>query len=78
MDLFIVRHGIAFDMNENGILTDESRTLTPEGRRKVAKTASAMNALGIKPAPLSPPKYPNPRSRQSQTPSAHHLTHALS
>lgn len=50
MNLYLMRHGIARDVGEQGITTDADRSLTGEGRRKVSLIAQGLLALGVGPA----------------------------
>jgi phosphohistidine phosphatase len=45
MDLYIVRHGIAEDVSDDG--TDESRALTPKGRKKMKRVVRGLAELDI-------------------------------
>jgi phosphohistidine phosphatase len=45
MELFIVRHGIAEDVSADG--SDAGRALTPRGRRRLEKSARALDRLGV-------------------------------
>jgi phosphohistidine phosphatase len=47
MELYIVRHGIAEEKFPDG--TDAARALTDEGRRKTARAARGLAALGVRP-----------------------------
>ena len=48
MDLYVVRHGIAADVGEEGVKRDADRTLSDEGRRKTALAARGMAAAGVR------------------------------
>ncbi len=47
MELFLVRHGIAADAAPGG--SDAERPLTDEGRRRTARAAAGLAALGCRP-----------------------------
>ncbi len=47
MNLYILRHGIAVEHGAPGYAKDADRPLTPEGERKHAQIAEAMEALGL-------------------------------
>jgi phosphohistidine phosphatase len=51
MELVLLRHGIAVDLNElqTAPRRDEDRPLTKDGRRKVRKAAKGLLALDVKP-----------------------------
>ncbi len=49
MDLYIVRHGEAQPAEETPDGSDAARALTPDGRRKTARTARALAELGAHP-----------------------------
>lgn len=49
MLLYIVRHGIAHEMGEKGIMRDSERPLSPEGHRKTAAVAEGLRSLGVAP-----------------------------
>ena len=44
--LYIMRHGIALDIGEQGIRRDFDRPLSEEGRRKIIAAAQGLKALG--------------------------------
>lgn len=44
--VYLLRHGDAFSVGENGILTDEDRTLTPKGMAQLEKQAAGFHRLG--------------------------------
>jgi phosphohistidine phosphatase len=46
MMLYVMRHGIAEDVSADG--DDRSRRLTPRGRRRVARAAAGLRALGLR------------------------------
>ncbi len=48
MDIFLLRHGIAHALGEDGSKTDAERTLTDEGRSKVRAVARAMRGMDLK------------------------------
>ena len=43
-----MRHGIAADLGEGGIIKDEDRPLTPEGRVRIKQGAAGLRELGLK------------------------------
>jgi phosphohistidine phosphatase len=47
MNLFVLRHGIAADLDTVGLANDAYRPLTPEGERKVSQIAEAMGKLEL-------------------------------
>ncbi len=47
MELYILRHGIAADLDTHGLANDADRPLTPEGERKVGQIARAMEKLEL-------------------------------
>jgi phosphohistidine phosphatase len=47
MDLYLLRHGIAADLDAHGFANDADRPLTPEGERKVKQIAEAMEAIEL-------------------------------
>jgi len=49
MLLYIVRHGIAVDIGQNGVQRDEDRMLTPIGRDRMASVADGLKALNCAP-----------------------------
>lgn len=49
MRLYLIRHGIALDVGEKGVKTDEERPLSDEGKRKTAQVGSGLARLGVKP-----------------------------
>ena len=49
MDLFIVRHGVAVDIGEQGVLSDEERMLSSKGRSRTQEVACGLNQLGCAP-----------------------------
>lgn len=63
MKLYIVRHGIALDVGEQGIRSDEVRTLSPKGRSKVRQVANGLAALGIHPRRVA--TSPLPRAEET-------------
>ncbi|MBI4720097.1 MAG: histidine phosphatase family protein, partial [Chitinivibrionia bacterium] len=44
-----VRHGIAVNLGEAGVTNDDDRFLTQEGREKVARIASGLRQVDVKP-----------------------------
>jgi phosphohistidine phosphatase len=49
MELYIVRHGIAQELEETPHGDDAERALTPEGQKKTRQVAKALYALGVRP-----------------------------
>jgi phosphohistidine phosphatase len=47
MNLYILRHGIAADLDTHGLANDADRPLTPEGERKVWQIAEAIEKLEL-------------------------------
>jgi phosphohistidine phosphatase len=47
MNLYILRHGIATELNAQVLAKDADRPLTPEGKRKLWQVAEAMAALEL-------------------------------
>ena len=47
MNLFVMRHGIAVDLGAPGITHDAERSLTPEGRSKLAHIVKAMHRMEL-------------------------------
>lgn len=48
IELYLMRHGIAADLGEGGILKDEDRPLTPEGRVRMKQAAAGLKELALK------------------------------
>ncbi len=48
MELCILRHGIAADLNESGVMRDAERPLTKEGWELMREEARGMRKLGLK------------------------------
>jgi phosphohistidine phosphatase len=48
IEIYIMRHGIAADLGENGVLNDADRPLTLEGRAKLKQAAQGLRELGLK------------------------------
>lgn len=48
IQLFLMRHGIAVDLGEGGIINDADRPLTPEGRAKMKQAAGGLKELDLK------------------------------
>ena len=48
IQIYIMRHGIAADLGENGVLNDADRPLTLEGRAKLKQAAVGLRELGLK------------------------------
>jgi len=49
MKLYLVRHGIAVDVGEQGVTCDEDRMLSAEGRDKTRLAATGAVAVGVQP-----------------------------
>ena len=49
MELYLVRHGIALDVGQEGITRDSDRPLSREGRQKTTEVAAALKAIGVRP-----------------------------
>ena len=50
MILYLVRHGIAEELDAGSPKRDAERTLTAEGRKKTREVAKGLRALGVRPA----------------------------
>jgi len=48
IELYLMRHGIAADLGEGGIINDADRPLTPEGRARMKLAAGGLRELGLK------------------------------
>ena len=48
IEIYLLRHGIAAELGEGGILKDADRPLTLEGRAKLNQAALGMKAAGMK------------------------------
>lgn len=48
IELYLMRHGIAADLGEGGVLRDADRPLTLEGRAKLKMAATGIRQLGLK------------------------------
>ncbi len=48
IELYLMRHGIAADLGEGGVLKDADRPLTLEGRARMKLTAVGIRELGLK------------------------------
>ncbi len=75
MKLYLVRHGIAVDIGEQGIRRDFDRPLSAEGRKKTAVAALGLAALKVKPDRLG--TSPLVRARQTAGIFAGHLAPGL-
>ncbi len=49
MKIYLIRHGIAEELDGPGVEVDSQRTLTAQGRDKINKIARALKTLDIKP-----------------------------
>ncbi|HZS09764.1 MAG TPA: phosphohistidine phosphatase SixA [Blastocatellia bacterium] len=47
MELYLLRHGIAADLGEGGVVRDADRPLTQEGWKKMREAAAGMRRLGL-------------------------------
>jgi phosphohistidine phosphatase len=48
IELYLMRHGIAADLGEAGVVKDADRPLTPEGREKMKLAALGLRKSGMK------------------------------
>jgi phosphohistidine phosphatase len=48
IELYLMRHGIAADLGDAGVLKDEDRPLTLEGRAKMKEAAAGIAEFGLK------------------------------
>jgi phosphohistidine phosphatase len=48
IELYLMRHGIAADLGDAGVLKDEDRPLTLEGRAKMKQAAEGIGEFGLK------------------------------
>jgi broad specificity phosphatase PhoE len=48
IELYLMRHGIAADLGDAGVLKDEDRPLTLEGRAKMRQAAEGIGEFGLK------------------------------
>ena len=48
IEIYVMRHGIAADLGEGGVLKDADRPLTLEGRAKLKQAALGLRELGLK------------------------------
>jgi len=48
MEIYLLRHGIAADLGEDGVTRDADRPLTDEGQEKMEREAKGMLKLGLK------------------------------
>jgi phosphohistidine phosphatase len=48
IELYLMRHGIAADLGEGGVLKDSERPLTLEGRARMKQAAAGIRTLGLK------------------------------
>jgi len=46
--IYLMRHGIAADLGAGGVIRDEDRPLTPDGRVKMQQAAEGMRQLDLK------------------------------
>ena len=47
MNLYLMRHGIAFAADEPGIESDMRRPLTPKGTKRIRRAARGLQSLGV-------------------------------
>jgi phosphohistidine phosphatase len=47
MEIYLLRHGIAADLGEGGVMSDAARPLTDKGRVKMKQGAEGMRKLGL-------------------------------
>jgi len=48
MMVYIIRHGIAVDVGQQGVRTDAGRMLSAEGQTRTRQVARGLNALGVR------------------------------
>ena len=48
IELYLMRHGIAADLGEGGVISDADRPLTPEGRARMKQAAGGIREFGLK------------------------------
>ena len=48
IELYLMRHGVAADLGEGGIINDADRPLTPDGRVKMKQAAAGLKELQLK------------------------------
>jgi phosphohistidine phosphatase len=48
IELYLMRHGIAADLGEGGVMKDEDRPLTLEGRARMKQAAAGIREFGVK------------------------------
>lgn len=63
MNVYLFRHGIALDIGENGISSDEDRELSKEGTDKTKKITSALTKIKCSPKRI----ISSPLTRARQT-----------
>jgi len=63
MQLYIIRHAIAVYREEGGSISDEARELTPDGARKMRRSADGLRWLGLEPDEI----WTSPLTRAVQT-----------
>lgn len=63
MRLYLVRHGIALDVGEQGVTCDDERPLSDKGRSKTAKVGRGLAWLGARPQRIL--SSPLPRAEQT-------------
>ena len=49
MKLYLMRHGIALELAEAGVASDEERPLSPKGRKKTRQVAQGLATLDVRP-----------------------------
>src|SRR5262245_8218694 len=63
MNLYLLRHGVAADLDTHGLATDSERPLTPKGERKLWKIAEGMREFELSFDVI--PSSPYRRARQT-------------
>jgi len=63
MIVYIIRHGIAVDVGQQGVRTDAGRMLSEEGRTRTRQAAEGLKAIGVRPAAV----WSSPLVRAVQT-----------
>ena len=63
MIVYLLRHGIAVNLGEQGTARDEERMLAPEGARKTRLALAGLAALGCRPGTI----YSSPLERAVET-----------
>ena len=63
MELYIVRHGAAVNVGDQGITRDEDRILSPAGRKKTTEVARGLANMGVRPERIG--SSPLPRALET-------------